>query len=72
MQWREKNWANTIIAFNPALLWADVTKYHARVAEICQHVCLCVARERAWVVSERVCVAREWGAVASDGGGVGE
>ena len=41
MQWREKNWANTIIAFNPALLWTDVTMYHARVAEICQHVRMC-------------------------------
>ena len=51
------------------LLWADVTKYHARVAEICQHVCLCVSRERACVASERVCVSRDWGAVASDGGG---
>jgi len=38
-KWREKNWANTLIAFNPALLWADVSQYHARVAEICQHVC---------------------------------
>ena len=37
-KWREKNWANTIIAFNPSLLWADVDAYKARVAEICDIV----------------------------------
>lgn len=37
-KWREKNWANTIIAFNPKLLWADVAQYKMRVAEICQTV----------------------------------
>lgn len=37
-KWSEKNWANTIIAFNPKLLWSDPSQYTARVAEICEVV----------------------------------
>eukprot|EP00286_Rhodomonas_abbreviata_P004386 CAMPEP_0181329242 /NCGR_PEP_ID=MMETSP1101-20121128/23199_1 /TAXON_ID=46948 /ORGANISM="Rhodomonas abbreviata, Strain Caron Lab Isolate" /LENGTH=342 /DNA_ID=CAMNT_0023438293 /DNA_START=28 /DNA_END=1056 /DNA_ORIENTATION=- len=36
-KWREKNWANTVIAIDPSLLM-PLAEFKARVAEVCTHV----------------------------------